>query len=109
MYYCIFLIFKTKSQKIITKDKRMIIIQLKPRQEVKIWYEKYDTRNLENRESRKETLHKYYFPLDIKHQNNGTENKKIITYQTSHHKFPFSNKMIKIISHLYKTFNILTE
>lgn len=28
--------FKTKSQKIITKDKRMIIIQLKPRQEVKI-------------------------------------------------------------------------
>lgn len=94
MYYCIFLIFKTKSQKIIMKDKRIIIIQLKHRQEVKIWYEIYDTRNLENRETRKETLHKYYFPLDIKHQNNRTENKKIITYQTSHHKFPFSNKMI---------------
>lgn len=39
MYYCIFLIFKTKSQKIIMKDKRIIIIQLKHRQEVKIWYE----------------------------------------------------------------------
>ena len=92
MYYYIFLIFKTKSQKIITKDKRIIIIQLKPRQEVKICYEIYDTRNLGK------VVNNPYIniilPIDIKHQNNRTKNKKIITYQTSHHKFPFSNKMI---------------